>query len=141
MTVLLDGNVLVGLAVTNHVFHVAAEDWIQRHEGRVASCPITQGTLLRVLVRITAEGWPPSTKASPSFTPTSPNWCPPREARHGASRLEDGCAHVTGLSHWSSASRRYGHSVTGSEAGHSSACPSCSRAAWASRMRWSSTAI
>lgn len=51
MTVLLDGNVLVGLAVTNHVFHEAAEDWIQRHERRVASCPITEGTLLRVLVR------------------------------------------------------------------------------------------
>lgn len=51
MTVLLDGNVLVGLAVTNHVFHDAAEQWIERLEGRLATCPITQGTLLRVLIR------------------------------------------------------------------------------------------
>jgi len=51
VTVLLDGNVLVGLVVTNHVFHDAAEVWIQSYRGTVASCPITQGTLVRLLIR------------------------------------------------------------------------------------------
>lgn len=51
MTTLLDGNVLVGLVVTDHVFHDAAEDWIAAHQGKLASCAITEGTLLRVLIR------------------------------------------------------------------------------------------
>lgn len=51
MTTLLDGNVLVSLVVTDHVLHDAAEDWITAHEGTLASCAITEGTLLRVLIR------------------------------------------------------------------------------------------
>lgn len=51
MTTLLDGNVLVGLVVTDHVFHDAAENWIAGHDGQVASCAITEGTLLRTLIR------------------------------------------------------------------------------------------
>lgn len=51
MTVLLDGNVLVALTVTNHVFHDAAEEWVERYDGELATCPITQGTLVRMLLR------------------------------------------------------------------------------------------
>lgn len=52
MTNLLDGNVLVALAVSSHVHHDAAHRWrsTHRHEP-FATCPITQGTLLRLLLR------------------------------------------------------------------------------------------
>lgn len=56
MTVLLDGNLLVGLVVSDHVHHDAAETWIERHKGRVATCPSTQGTLVRALVRGGSSG-------------------------------------------------------------------------------------
>lgn len=45
MTVLLDGNVLI--AVADHVHHDVAETWPAGLEGTFATCPITQGTLLR----------------------------------------------------------------------------------------------
>ena len=48
--VLLDGNVLVALSDEAHVHHEAAEDWFATHRGPFATCPITQGTLLRVLL-------------------------------------------------------------------------------------------
>src|SRR5687768_10488908 len=51
MTVLLDGNALVALAVADHVHHGAARRWFRDHEDRFATCPITQGTLLRILIR------------------------------------------------------------------------------------------
>ena len=52
MTYLLDGNVLVALAVSNHVHHDAAHRWRSAHrEEHFATCPITQGTLLRLLLR------------------------------------------------------------------------------------------
>lgn len=48
---LLDGNVLVALVVATHEHHDAAQAW--HHGGlRYATCPITQGTLLRMLVRL-----------------------------------------------------------------------------------------
>lgn len=50
MTHLLDGNVLVALVVEDHVHHRVARAWFGG--GRAfATCPITQGTLLRLLVR------------------------------------------------------------------------------------------
>lgn len=52
MTFLLDGNVLVALTTPEHVHHEAAHRWLGRQRSpRLATCPITQGTLLRVTLR------------------------------------------------------------------------------------------
>lgn len=48
--VLLDGNVLVALAYPPHVHHTAARAWFRQHPGPFATCSITQGTLLRMLL-------------------------------------------------------------------------------------------
>ncbi len=57
MTVLLDANVLIALLVEDHVHHGAAEDWFVGQSGKFATCPITQGSLMRLLIR---EGQPAS---------------------------------------------------------------------------------
>ncbi len=57
MTVLLDANVLIALLVEDHVHHRAAEDWFVGLSGNFATCPITQGSLMRLLIR---EGQPAS---------------------------------------------------------------------------------
>lgn len=51
MTVLLDANVLIALVVDDHVHHDAAEGWLAGHNGRIATCPITEGSLVRLLIR------------------------------------------------------------------------------------------
>ncbi|MBN1171132.1 MAG: PIN domain-containing protein [Micromonosporaceae bacterium] len=51
MAVLLDANVLIALLVANHVHHEAAEEWLVSLEGRFATCPITEGSLVRLLLR------------------------------------------------------------------------------------------
>lgn len=52
MIALLDGNVLIALGDTSHVHHDAAERWFAaRGEQLFATCPITQGTLMRHLMR------------------------------------------------------------------------------------------
>ena len=52
MTVLLDGNVLIALTVADHVHHAQAERWLaDRPTQTFATAPITQGTLLRILIR------------------------------------------------------------------------------------------
>jgi len=51
VTVLLDANVLIALLVDEHVHHEAAESWFAGMTDRFATCPITQGSLLRLLVR------------------------------------------------------------------------------------------
>lgn len=51
MTVLLDANVLVALLVDDHVHHQAAENWFVDMTGSFATCPITQGSLTRLLIR------------------------------------------------------------------------------------------
>lgn len=53
MTYLLDGNLLVALAIHDHEFHRRSLDWFnsmlgQEHE--FATCPITEGTLLRLML-------------------------------------------------------------------------------------------
>lgn len=55
MTVLLDANVLVALVIADHVHHEAAEAWLAGTSDPFATCPITQGSLMRLLVR---EGQP-----------------------------------------------------------------------------------
>lgn len=49
---LLDGNVLVALAGIGHVHHEAAHRWFDQHDGAFATCPITQGTLVRLLMQL-----------------------------------------------------------------------------------------
>ncbi len=49
---LLDGNVLVALVVDTHVHHAAAQTWFSASAAPFATCPITQGTLLRLLMRL-----------------------------------------------------------------------------------------
>jgi len=48
---LADANVLIAFAVTDHVHHRDAIRWLESQGGQVATCPITQGTLLRFLLR------------------------------------------------------------------------------------------
>lgn len=51
MTTLLDANVLIALAVTDHVHHVSAEQWFSMTSSDFATCPMTQGSLVRLLIR------------------------------------------------------------------------------------------
>ena len=51
MTTLLDANVLIALVITDHVHHATAEDWFADSADSFATCPITEGSLLRVLIR------------------------------------------------------------------------------------------
>ena len=49
--VLLDANALVALVVDNHVHHGHAEAWFTASGTGFATCPITQGSLMRLLIR------------------------------------------------------------------------------------------
>ena len=51
---LLDGNVLVALSDAAHVHHEAAVRWFMSLDAPFATCPITQGTLLRMLLQFKA---------------------------------------------------------------------------------------
>jgi uncharacterized protein len=51
VTTLLDANVLVALVVAEHVHHDAAADWLSTSDAAFATCPITQGSLVRFLLR------------------------------------------------------------------------------------------
>jgi len=51
MTVLLDGNVLIALATLDHEHHLSARRWFSGSNESFATCPITQGTLVRFLLR------------------------------------------------------------------------------------------
>lgn len=55
MTVLLDANALIALLIDDHVHHAAAENWFADTSGNFATCPVTQGSLMRLLIR---EGQP-----------------------------------------------------------------------------------
>jgi hypothetical protein len=52
---LLDGNVLLALTETNHMHHEAAANWFKRFNGPFATCPITQGSLIRLRVMLGAS--------------------------------------------------------------------------------------
>ena len=49
--VLLDANVLIALVVADHVHHEYAEAWFAASGKGFATCPITQGRLMRFLIR------------------------------------------------------------------------------------------
>lgn len=61
MTFLLDANVLIALLVADHVHHDAAESWLAGGAERFATCPITQGSLVRLIIR---EGQPAQAAAA-----------------------------------------------------------------------------
>jgi toxin-antitoxin system PIN domain toxin len=50
--VLLDGNLLVALVTPSHVHHASAERWFAAEPRGFATCPITQGTLVRMLMHL-----------------------------------------------------------------------------------------
>ena len=57
MTWLADGNVLVALVLRTHIHHDRAHQWLAGLKNdRFATCPATQGTLLRVHMRISTDG-------------------------------------------------------------------------------------
>jgi uncharacterized protein len=57
MTWLLDGNLLVALRIDSHVHHDRAHAWFRRrNRDRFATCPLTQGTLLRVHMTLALDG-------------------------------------------------------------------------------------
>lgn len=53
MKVLLDANVLIALSIADHVHHDYAEMWLSglTPSFKIATCPITQGALVRMLLR------------------------------------------------------------------------------------------
>ena len=51
MTVLLDSSVLVAAAFRDHVHNAAADHWLAATGEGVATCPITQGALVRIALR------------------------------------------------------------------------------------------
>ena len=54
MTVLLDGNVLIAMTVAGHVHHDAAARWFAGSTRPHATTPITQGSLIRTVIRLGA---------------------------------------------------------------------------------------
>jgi toxin-antitoxin system PIN domain toxin len=51
VTVLLDANVLIAATVTDHVHHDVVENWFGRRSEPFATCPVTQRSLVRFLLR------------------------------------------------------------------------------------------
>jgi toxin-antitoxin system PIN domain toxin len=49
---LLDGNVLYALIDQSHVHHAAARQWFLANPSGFATCPITQGTLVRLAMHV-----------------------------------------------------------------------------------------
>ncbi len=51
MTDLLDANVLIALGDSEHVHHDVVERWLAGSSGSFATCPVTQGALVRHALR------------------------------------------------------------------------------------------
>src|SRR3954453_21039535 len=51
MATLLDANALIALTVTDHVHHDVMESWFTARSEAFATCPVTQGALVRFLLR------------------------------------------------------------------------------------------
>ena len=52
MRFLLDANVLIALADEDHTVHARATVWFQQEGRSFATCPITQGALIRHMLRV-----------------------------------------------------------------------------------------
>jgi toxin-antitoxin system PIN domain toxin len=50
-TYLADGNVLIALTVSDHIHHAVARGWFRAAEPDLITCPVTEGALLRFLIR------------------------------------------------------------------------------------------
>lgn len=55
---LLDVNLLTSLLDVRHVLHSQAREWFREKDRPVATCPLTQLGLLRILTNTTATKWP-----------------------------------------------------------------------------------
>lgn len=55
MTWLLDGNVLAAIALEGHPHHPRAMAWFDSLTDSFATCPVTQGTLLRLHMQFAAN--------------------------------------------------------------------------------------
>jgi toxin-antitoxin system PIN domain toxin len=51
VTVLLDANVLIALLVADHIHHDRAEAWLMSMDRPFATCPVTEGSLVRLPIR------------------------------------------------------------------------------------------
>lgn len=60
---LLDANVLIALTDTDHVSHRRATDWFVRSCRAFATCPVTEGALVRFLLRARPQAGVASAKA------------------------------------------------------------------------------
>ena len=52
---LLDGNLLVALTIDTHEFHQRAQRWFNSQVEPFATCAITEGTLLRVHMKVAQD--------------------------------------------------------------------------------------
>lgn len=50
--ILLDANLLIALSVADHIHREPATTWLSTTDFRVATCPITQGALVRTWLRV-----------------------------------------------------------------------------------------
>jgi len=55
---LLDGNILVALAVVSHPHHARALRWFDRLQATFAICSVTEGTLLRLHMQTASDSSP-----------------------------------------------------------------------------------
>ena len=46
-----DANLLIALSVVDHIHHEVALGWLEESEPELATCPITEGSLLRFMLR------------------------------------------------------------------------------------------
>ena len=53
---LLDGNLLVALTIDTHEFHHRAQRWFNSQTEPFATCAITEGTLLRIHMKVAQDG-------------------------------------------------------------------------------------
>ena len=53
---LLDANVLIALMFTDHVHHQDATEWFLTNSIKFATCPMTQGSLIRFTLRKSSDG-------------------------------------------------------------------------------------
>jgi len=51
VTLLLDSNMLIAFIIKEHPHHNFTRDWVDQTGGSFASCPITQGALVRFAIR------------------------------------------------------------------------------------------
>ena len=73
MRFLLDANVLISLIDTDHTSHHRSTEWFRQSNGRFATCPITQGALVRYMLRVKVAATVTEAKdfRDPAFAPVA----------------------------------------------------------------------